>query len=141
MNQSLTALMTKLNWQRTELNTHLQSVENESGKVKLQLEELEQKLNQSCVTPFLINPELEINRLNFIAQLNEQKETLGLILKKHQALEIKLKDKLHRTKTELKMLERYLEREQHNQQGQQKKIHEHSLDEWVIQKRNRYENQ
>lgn len=141
MNQSITALMTKLNWQRNELSTHLQSAENESEKIKLQLEDLEQKLNQSCVTPILINPEFEINRLNFIAQLNEQKEKLELLLKSNQALEIKLMDKLQRIKMELKMLERYLQREQHHQQEQQKKIQEHTLDEWVIQKRTGHENQ
>ena len=66
MNQSLNALMTKLNWQHNELSMHLQAAENESLKVIKQLQELEQKLNQSGVAPLIINPEFEINRLNFI---------------------------------------------------------------------------
>lgn len=135
MNQSLNALMTKLNWQKNELSIHLQAAESERLKVLQQLQELEHKLTQSCVAPIIINPEFEINRLNFIAQQHEKKEELMMILKHHQALEIKLKDKLQRVKTELKMLEKYLEREQHTQQVHQKKVQEQAMDEWVTQKR------
>ena len=135
MNQSLNALMTKLNWQQNELTLHVQAAESESLKVVQQLKDLEQKLNQSCVAPLIINPEFEINRLNYITQQHEKKEELEMILKSHQALETKLKDKLQRIKTELKMLEKYLEREKRKQQEQQNKMQEQALDEWVIQKR------
>jgi hypothetical protein len=137
MNQSLNALMTKLNWQKNELELHLQAAESESLKLLEQLKEIEQTLNKSCSTPLIINPEFEINRLNYITQQHIQKEDLGLILKNHQALETKLKDKLQRTKTELKMLEKYLARESLKQIELQNKMQEQALDEWVIQKRDR----
>lgn len=135
MNHSLTALMTKLTWQYNELGAHLQAAERESFKVTQQLQELEQKLNQSCVAPIIINPDFEINRLNFITQQHEKKEELAMNLKTHQTLETTLKDKVQRVKTELKMLEKYLDRERRTQQEQQRKAQEHALDEWVIQKR------
>ncbi|CEG57448.1 hypothetical protein [Legionella fallonii] len=142
MNQSLNALMTKLAWQRNELHTHLHAVDNESIKVKQQLEEIEQQVNQSSTRSSTeINPELEISRLNFITLLQQQKEELMGALKNHQALESKLKDKLQRVMTEIRMLEKYLDREQHSQRKQQEKVQEQHLEEWVIQRRNTYEDQ
>lgn len=141
MNQSLTALHTKLNWQINELSLHLHATEKESVTVRHQIEELEQQINQTCISPLIINPELEINKLNFLTQQQEKKDELTMILKNHQAVETKLKDKLQRVNTELKMLERYIERERLDHQRQQKKIQENALDEWAIQKRKPYENQ
>lgn len=135
MNQSLTALMTRLNWQNNELSVHLQAVENESQLVRKQIKDLEEKINQSCISSLIINPDLEINRLNFLTQQQEKKDELLMILKNHQALEQKLKDKLQRVKTELKMLEQYIEREQLLLKEQQIKAQEHMLEEWVLQKR------
>lgn len=141
MNQSLTALHTKLTWQINELSLHLHATEKESVTVKHQIEELEQQINQICISPLIINPELEINKLNFLTRQQEKKDELTMILKNHQAVETKLKDKLQRVNTELKILERYIERERLDHQRQQKKIQENALDEWAIQKRTPYENQ
>ena len=135
MNQSLTALMTRLTWQNNELSIHLQAAETESQTVLQQIQVLEQKINESCIASVNINPELEINKLNFLTQQQEKKEELLMILKNHQALEAKLKDKLLRIKTELKMLEQYMEREEHAARQHQMKSQENSLEEWVLQKR------
>lgn len=135
MNQSLTALHTKLNWQISELSMHLQVAEKESVAVMQQIEALEQQINQTCISPLIINPELEINKLNFLTQQQERKDELVMILKNHRVVEAKLKEKLQRVNTELKMLERYMEREHLAQQEQQQKIQEKALDEWAIQKR------
>ena len=136
MNQLLNALMTKLTWQENELTNHLQAAENESLLLITQMQEIEEQLNKSCVAPQRINPEFEINRLNFITQQHEQNDSLVLDLKNKQILEIKLKDKLLRVKTEIKMLQRYLKRELITQRKLQNKVQEQALDEWVIQKRN-----
>jgi flagellar biosynthesis chaperone FliJ len=45
-----------------------------------------------------------------------------------------VQEKMQRIKTELKMLEKYLEREQTERQEQQKKAENNALDEWVIQR-------
>jgi len=136
MNQSLNALMTKLAWQENELISHLQAAENESLLLMKQLQEIEEQLNKSCIAPQRINPEFEINRLNFITQQHEHNDSLLLDLKNNQILEIKLKDKILRVKTERKMIEKYLEREVITQKKLQNKVQEQALDEWVIQKRN-----
>lgn len=135
MSQTLTALMTRLNWQNNELSIHLQAAENESRIVMQQIQELEYTINQSCITSMSINPELEINKLNFLTQQQEKKDELVMILKNHQALEAKLKDKLLRIKTEIKMLEQYMEREQQASRQHQIKSQEDALEEWVLQNR------
>ncbi|KTD35299.1 hypothetical protein Lmor_0746 [Legionella moravica] len=135
MSQTLTALMTRLTWQNNELSIHLQAAEDESRIVMQQILELEHTINQSCITSMSINPELEINKLNFLTQQQEKKDELVMILKNHQALEAKLKDKLLRIKTEIKMLEQYMEREQDASRQHQIKSQEGALEEWVLQNR------
>ncbi|KTD51319.1 hypothetical protein [Legionella quateirensis] len=135
MSQTLTALMTRLTWQNNELSIHLQAAENESRIVMQQIQELEHLINQSCIASISINPDLEINKLNFLTQQQEKKEELLMILKNHQALEAKLKDKLLRIKTELKMLEHYMEREEQASRQQHIKSQENTLEEWVLQNR------
>lgn len=135
MNQSLSALLTRLTWQNNELAIHLQAAEQESLIVMQQIKELEQKIEHSCIPPRIINPELEINKLNFLTQQQEKKEELLMILRNHQALITKLKDKLQRIKTELKMLEQYVEREQQTHNEELLKAQEQALDEWVLQNR------
>ncbi len=141
MSTALSALMTKLAWQRDELQTHLHTVEEEFIKVKQQLEEIEQKVSQSSARYSVeINPEFEMTRFNFITQLQNQKDELAEVLKNQEDLATQLSDKLLRVKTELRVLEKYLEKEQVHQRKQQEKAQEQSLDEWVIQRRNAYEN-
>lgn len=135
MNQSLSALMTRLTWQNNELTIHLQAAEQESLIVMQQIKELEQNLEHSSIPPRIINPELEINKLNFLTQQQEKKEELMMILRNHQAVITKLKDKLQRIKTELKMLEQYTEREQQTLNEQLLKTQEQALEEWVLQNR------
>jgi hypothetical protein len=135
MNQSLSALLTRLTWQNNELAIHLQAAEQESLIVIQQIKELEQKIEHSCIPPRIINPELEINKLNFLTQQQEKKEELLMILRNHQALITKLKDKLQRIRTELKMLEQYVAREQQTHNEELHKAQEQALDEWVLQNR------
>ncbi|WP_298626864.1 hypothetical protein [uncultured Legionella sp.] len=135
MNQSLSALMTRLTWQNNELATHLQAAEQESLIVMKEIKELEQNIEQYYISPLIINPELEINKLNFLTQQQDRKDELLIILKNHQELIAKLTGKLQRIKIELKMLEQYIEREQQTHKEQLLKIQEQALDEWVLQNR------
>lgn len=135
MNSTLDALTTKLIWQRDELTLHLQASEKKSQELLLQIQEIEEALHDNNFGSLIINPELEINRLNFITQKHKKKDELTCALQDQHLLEIKLKDKLQRVKTELKMLEKYLEK-----QAAAEKIHhlqsqQHAMDEWVLQKR------
>lgn len=135
MSTALNALMTKLNWQLNDLNEHLALAHAESLRMEQQITELEQQINQSCFSPVIINPEFEINRLNFITQEQTKLALLTSHLKENQDLETKLNAKIMRVKTELKMLEKYLQRETLFQHSEQQKIQSNALDEWVIQKR------
>ncbi|KGP63301.1 hypothetical protein EP47_09215 [Legionella norrlandica] len=137
MTQPILALMKKLNRQLNEFSFHLQSVENASLEVICQLQELEKELHPPSPSPLpmSINPEFEINRLNYITQKQRKKDELELDLKNHKMLEDKLKDKILRVKTELNMLEKYFEREQQVQKRQQQIVQDNALDEWVIQQK------
>jgi chromosome segregation ATPase len=135
MNPSLTALMTRLKWQNNELSFHLHSAEEEMHRITLHIKEMDQRIEHSCISSLIINPELEINKLNFLTQQHEKKNELLLVLKNQQDLITQLKDKVQRIKTEQKMLERYMERQQQEYKEQQTKAQEHTLEEWVVQKR------
>lgn len=135
MNQSLQALMTKLNWQLNELNLQMQEVQAQLQSVNQHIQEIDDKVSKASLNSLTINPELEINRLNFVTQLHEQKDQWLSESRSHLEAENKLKEKIQRVKTELKMLEKYLEKEKTSQQEQQKKSEDNAMDEWVIQKR------
>ncbi len=133
MNQSLSALMTRLNWQKNELTSHLEAAEQESILVSQQIKELEQEIEKACIVPAVINPELEINKLSFLAQQQNKKDELTMIWGNHQILITKLKEKLKRIKIEQKMLEQYRDREHQTNQEQLLKTQEQALEEWVLQ--------
>ena len=135
MSHPLQAMMVKLNWQLNELNLHLHEAQRQIQAVEQQIEEIDQHMNQTGLKSLLINPEFEINRLNFITQQQEMKIELITVLKDHHDVEAKLNDKILRVKTELKMLEKYLDREALSQKEQQKKVQDNAMDEWVIQRR------
>lgn len=134
MNKSLFALMTKLNWQLNALNLQLHEVQDQLQRVRQEMAARDEQIQQAGVNSLTINPDFEINRLNFITQQQEQKEKLNMTLKQHQDTEQAVQEKMQRIKTELKMLEKYLEREQAELQEQQKKAENNVLDEWIIQR-------
>ncbi len=138
--QPLTALLFKLTHQRDELHLHWQQLNREIEQVQVQLKEVEQKINQAYSTGSskqfsaeFINPELEINRLNFLIQQQEQRDILLAQLKTQQATEQLLMEKKQRISTELKMLSHYLERQQQTAMAMERKKEADALDEWVMQ--------
>lgn len=135
MNQSLNALLTKLNWQLNDLELNLNKTRQEIQRLADQINKIDKSINGSGFNSLIINPDLEINRLNFITQQHNQKEELISALNNYQGTESKLKEKIQRVKTELKMLENYLQRDQISKKEHLKKAHDNALDEWVIQKR------
>ncbi len=135
MNKQITALITKLNWQVNELYQHYQETQKQCQLLIEQISEFDKQITQCAQTDSLhINPEFEINRLNFITQLQEKKEILKTTLKNHQEIEKKLENRIQRSKIELKMLNKYIEREKNTQKEQQDKKHNHDMDEWAIQR-------
>ena len=135
MNPSLVALMTKLNWQKNALTLELQKAEQDSQNLYEQINNLDRTVHQAYNSSMGIIPELEINRLNFITQQQERKGKFNSLFKNNQALEQKLRDKLLRINTELKMLEKYTNKETDQLKKEQHKIAEYQLEEWVLQKR------
>lgn len=132
MSTSLNALMTKLTWQQQELLTNLQDAESTTHSLKQHIQDLESKINQSTTTMTIINPEFEINRLNFIIQEQEKKEQLHIHLRDNLTLEQQLREKFQRIKTELKMLEKYLQKKQDIQFMKDQKTQEQALEEWAL---------
>lgn len=112
MNQSLYALRTKLNEQLDELNLLLHQEQNQAKNITKQIKEMDDRINQLSPSALIINPDLEINRLNFVIQEQGKQEQLITDLKNHQNIERKLKEKIQRLNAELKMLKKYLQREE-----------------------------
>ncbi|HIE3616320.1 TPA: hypothetical protein ACXLVH_003126 [Legionella anisa] len=107
--------MSKLNEQLNELNLNVHTVLRKKQEFEQQIQQIEERINQTTPGSLTINPTIEINRLNFITQQQEKKEALILDLKNYQDIENKLKEKIKRVKIELNMLMHYLEREETNQ--------------------------
>lgn len=141
MNHTLNALMTKLNWQNNELTSQCQETQRQAAHYENQINDLSTQIDQSSITvatkPLFINPEIEMSRLHFITKQHEKIEQLTTSLNEQLALELQLKEKLQRNKTELKMLEKYLHREEEVHRLQQKKDEEQTMDEWALQNRER----
>lgn len=135
MNPSLKALMTKLTWQKNELSIQLKAIEEETSSLRQMLVEVEQTLSEASNSSLIINPEFEINRLNFITHHHEHKEQIEQSLKNQAHKELHVKDKIKRVSTELKVLEQYIEREALKAHQVVQKKAEQAMDEWVIQKR------
>lgn len=135
MSASLHALLTKLNWQQQDLNASLHHMEQAGLTTQQQIEAIDHTINQQSIPSVRIQPEIEIHRMNFIIQEQEKKAELIKQLKNHQHTEQRLKDKLQRTKTELKMLEKYLQTQQETHVKQQQKQQEHAIDDWTLSKR------
>lgn len=133
MNHSLSALVSKLKGQQNECHRQLQHIEKQSALRQSELQRLEKQITQALDIPLRINPDLEINRLNFITRQHMAQESLNLELQTHRQHEEQLKNKLQRINSELKILERYITREQQKITEQQRKTQENHLDEWVIQ--------
>jgi len=135
MNHSLSALMTKLKWQQNDLIAQINILEKQAQIVRQQIQEVEEQIDKASINPLIVLPEFEINRLNFITQQQDKKEGLLATLRNHNALQSTLNAKLHRIKTEINMLEKYLQREDLTHKEQQRKAQDNALDEWIIQKK------
>ena len=135
MSTSLNALLTQLNWQKNEIALQINIIDKECNQLAQHIEHLDNKLNEVCPRSKIINPELEISRLNFMLQQQEEKRIIAERLKQQEIQKDQLHHKMQRIKTELKMLELYLTRKQQQLQHEQTKAEEFALDEWVLQKR------
>ncbi len=132
MSVALNALMTKLNWKKQELDLALKKVENDSITIIEQMKTIESNLNQSTPKSLMINPELEMNRLNFMMIEQEKIAQLTLALNELNDTKKRIKDSLIRINTERKMLEKYLENKKSDAVKQEQKHQEHRMDEWAL---------
>jgi flagellar biosynthesis chaperone FliJ len=133
--------MTKLNWQNNELTLQFQETQRQATHYENQINDLSTQIDQSSITiatkPCFINPEIEMSRLHFITKQHEKIDKLTTSLNEQLALEMQLKEKLQRNKTELNMLEKYLQRTELAERLHHKKMEEQTMDEWALQKRER----
>lgn len=133
MSTSLNALLTQLKWQKNELDQYIRDIEVEQVTLESELSVVVQKINQSYSKSAHINPELEVNKLQFVMQQQQYKDELQAQLKTQDTQKKSLDTQLQRIKTELKMLEKYLLKHQQQQQYKQQKAEEQHLEEWVLQ--------
>lgn len=115
MNKSLVGLINKLNKQFNDLDLHLHAVQHQKQELEHQIQHIEEQIDQIVPNSLTVNPEIEINWLNFVMQQQEKKEAMTLDLKNCHELESKLNEKINRVKMELKMIEHYLKREENPQ--------------------------
>ncbi|MCW8407816.1 hypothetical protein OQJ13_02390 [Legionella sp. PATHC035] len=111
MNKSLVCLINKLNKQFNDLDLHLHAVQHQKQELEHQIQHIEEQIDQTIPNSLTMNPEIEINWLNFVMQQQERKEAMTRDLKNCHELESKLNEKITRVKMELKTIEHYLQRE------------------------------
>lgn len=135
MSTALKALHTKLTGQHNELLRQITDAGQHYHILSQQNKDLDVQLQQPYERSLRINPELEINRLHFITQLQEKKGQLSKLMQEQQETIEKQQHKLKKVKAELKMLELYLSRKELELQQKHRKMEEQQLEEWVLQKR------
>lgn len=133
MNKTLKAMMIKLSWQRDELLTQLHFVDASRQKTIDTLHKVQLTISESKLTVNTINPEVEINRLNFISLNYLQQDELRVRLNEYDAQKLRLDEQFARIKTELKLLEQYTERQAKYLKQEQVKKEEQAMDEWALQ--------
>ncbi|MGL6029520.1 MAG: hypothetical protein ACRC0M_07030, partial [Legionella sp.] len=133
MNKTLKAMMIKLSCQQDELLTQLHFVNASRQKTIDTLNAVQLTLSESKLTLNKINPEVEINRLNFISSNYLQQDELRVRLNEYDAQKLRLDEQFARIKTELKLLEQYTERQAKYLKQEQVKKEEQAMDEWALQ--------
>lgn len=135
MNKTLTALMTKIQWQLAGIQQQLQSLEQQISTLDSQLNAAEQKIAGASRTPQVIIPEREIAGLHFIMGQQQIQDDLKANKSELLAQQTTLNSKKLRLDTELNMLEKH----QNNQLEQQRKqallTEQNNMDEWIVQRR------
>lgn len=135
MNKTLDALMTKLNWQLSELGQNLLSIEQQLATLEQQCAEIQQNLVKACAISAFIIPEREIARLHYQMHQQIQHDELNNRKSALLAQQATLNAQKIRLNTELKMLEKYQENQLKNTQRQMMLMQQNFSDEWVLQHR------
>lgn len=137
MSRSLDALKKQLNWKIDDLILLLNAKEQEYVHLNNEIKKLNKKLTENYSNTKLINPDVEIIRLNYTLQIQEDVRKLSLSLNEAKEQEQHLQKKIQRLKTELKMIELYQAKKQQQLIKEETKAQEFALDEWVLQKTER----
>lgn len=135
MNKTLDALNSKLTWQLNEISQHLQTNAEELTKLQERLDAMQTKIHKGYVIPAIINPEQEIARLNFIVHHQQEQDYLKLEKKELNLRHSQLQERQLRLNSELKMLEKYQEKQQKIEEKTRQALQQHANDEWVLQRR------
>jgi hypothetical protein len=141
MNKTLAALIIKLSWQLKEINLVQEEIIQELTKLHKKLAVTQEKIQQACSIPVIINPEQEISRLNFIVRCQQEYENLSIEKKEFESRQAQLKERQLRLNTELKMLEKYQLKQKKNEQHNALSLEQKEHDELALQRRNNLENQ
>lgn len=135
MNKTLTALMTKIQWQLTGIQQQMQQVNQQITDLDSQLDETQLRITSASVAPRVIVPEREIAGMHFIMGQQQIQDELSASKSELLAQQAQLTTKKLRLETELKMLEKH----QNNQLEQQRKqallTEQNNMDEWIVQRR------
>lgn len=134
MTHSIHALQTKLNWQLNQQMEQLQQIRDDIGLVQKALNQLENQTLPLCDN-LLINPDLEMNRLSFNLKQQQEKDELRNQLKEQYQLENQIQTRVQRSKTELKMLEKYLTKQKQVRINSTNIAQEQCIEEWSLQKK------
>jgi|GEM_PF-3042523 len=135
MNKTLTALMTKLTWQLSELDQQIQTIENELGNLEQQLQENKTLIANASITPSIILPEQEIGRLNYMMRQQQLQDDINQTINELSSQKNALSERKIRVNMELKMLTKH-QQNQHDERKHQLDIQQqNAADEWVTQRR------
>jgi hypothetical protein len=135
MNKTLYALMTKLQWQLSELTQQLTPIEQQLEMLEQQLIENKKKVDEALAIPAFILPECEISRLHFIMSQQQKHDRLNVEKTAFMAQKNTINAKKTRLNIELKMLEKYQLNQSKEKQQHMLLIQQNLSDEWALQRR------
>lgn len=135
MNRPIDSLLITLKWKQHGLCNQLLAVEKQLRSVEHDIQDNQQKTNESCALTPVIIPEHDIARSHFfiVQQQNQQELRLNqTALQSDQQDLITQQKNLNRT---LKMLEKHHHASVQIQQKNVLRNEQNSLDEWALQRR------
>ena len=140
MNKHMKALKFKLDMELHEIQVQQRSLDEAIEKANKTIDSNDKKLNNTHKRPTRIIPEVEISRMGFILQLQQELDDLITQVQDLHQEKARLNTMEIHLKTKLKRLEKLAERK-HLQAAQLHHIQENNrLDEWVIQQGVSHEN-
>jgi hypothetical protein len=132
MNNTLRSLASKLSWQINALEQRISIIHQQLTELEIQRQVQQQTISEASAISAIIHPEQEMARLHFLLCEQTKHDHLNASYTALQTEKNELLSKKLRFQTELKQLEKYVDRQDIQRQQQVLLNEQKNTDEWVL---------